>query len=41
VTTDFRHLFSEAAARHLGVPAAAPLFPGFASNPAAYPGALV
>ncbi|MEK7385258.1 MAG: DUF1501 domain-containing protein [candidate division NC10 bacterium] len=28
VTTDFRALFSEVAARHLGVPAA-PLFPGF------------
>ena len=28
VTTDFRALFSEIAARHLGVPAA-PLFPGF------------
>ena len=31
VTTDFRALFSEIAARHLGVPAA-PLFPGFAAT---------
>jgi uncharacterized protein (DUF1501 family) len=30
VTTDFRTLFGEVATRHLGVPARAPLFPGFA-----------
>ena len=41
VTTDFRHLFAEVAARHLGVPPTAPLFPGFATNPAKYPGVLV
>jgi len=41
VTTDFRNLFAEVASRHLGVPAAAPLFPGFAANPASYPGVLV
>ena len=41
VTTDFRNLFAEVAARHLGVPATAPLFPGFATNPARYPGVLV
>jgi uncharacterized protein (DUF1501 family) len=29
MTTDFRTLFSEVATRHLGVPAAAPLFPGW------------
>jgi uncharacterized protein (DUF1501 family) len=29
VTTDFRDLFGEIALRHLGVPASAPLFPGF------------
>ena len=41
VTTDFRNLFAEVAVRHLGVPVAAPLFPGFAANPAKYPGVLV
>ncbi len=29
VTTDFRSLFSEVAARHLGVPPAASIFPGW------------
>ena len=29
VTTDFRALFAEVATRHLGLPADAPLFPGF------------
>jgi uncharacterized protein (DUF1501 family) len=41
VTTDFRHLFAEVAGRHLNVPASAPLFPGFSTNPAKYPGVLV
>ena len=41
VTTDFRHLFSEVAVRHLGVPVTAPLFPGFSTNPPKYPGVLV
>jgi uncharacterized protein (DUF1501 family) len=41
VTTDFRHLFAEVAVRHLRVPSAAPLFPGFPANPAGYPGLLV
>jgi uncharacterized protein (DUF1501 family) len=41
VTTDFRHLFAEVAGRHLGVPTPAPLFPGFSTNPAKYPGVLV
>ncbi|HET8575597.1 MAG TPA: DUF1501 domain-containing protein, partial [Methylomirabilota bacterium] len=41
VTTDFRHLFAEVAVRHLGVPGGAPLFPGFPTNPAGYPGLLV
>ena len=41
VTTDFRALFAEVARRHLGVPTAAPLFPGFAANSAAPPGVLV
>jgi len=41
VTTDFRNLFAEIAIRHLGVPAVAPLFPGFPIDPARYPGVLV
>ena len=41
VTTDFRHLFAEVAGRHLSVPASAPLFPGFSTNPARYPGVLL
>jgi uncharacterized protein (DUF1501 family) len=41
VTTDFRQLFAEVAVRHLGIPASAPIFPGFPTNPAKYPGALV
>jgi uncharacterized protein (DUF1501 family) len=41
VTTDFRNLFAEVAARHLGVAVTAPLFPGFPMNPAEYPGVLV
>ena len=41
VTTDFRQLFAEVAMRHLGVPSAAPLFPGFATNPTRSPGVLV
>ncbi len=39
-TTDFRHLFSEVALRHLGVPAGAPLFPGLAGSSAGHPGVL-
>ena len=41
VATDFRHLFAEVAGRHLEVPTTAPLFPGFSTNPAKYPGVLV
>ena len=40
VTTDFRDLFSEVAIRHLRVPVTAPLFPGFPSNSARFPGVL-
>ena len=40
VTTDFRHLFGEVAVKHLGVPASAPLFPGVALAPSAFPGTL-
>ncbi len=41
MTTDFRNLFAEIAIRHLGVPGSAPLFPGFPTNSAKYPGVLV
>jgi uncharacterized protein (DUF1501 family) len=41
VTTDFRNLFAEIALHHLGIPASAPLFPGFSANSARYPGVLV
>ena len=40
VTTDFRDLFSEVALRDLGVPAGAPLFPGFGAGAAEFPGVL-
>jgi uncharacterized protein (DUF1501 family) len=40
VTTDFRDLFAEVAARHLGIPRTAPLFPGFAVDPSRYPRVL-
>ena len=40
VATDFRDLFAEIAVRHLGVPASAPLFPGFPVDPANYRGVL-
>jgi uncharacterized protein (DUF1501 family) len=39
-TTDFRDLFGEVAVRHLGVPWSAPLFPGHALRPEAFPGVL-
>ena len=38
VTTDFRDVFAEVVTRHLGVKDAAPVFPGFAVNPAHFPG---
>jgi uncharacterized protein (DUF1501 family) len=41
VTTDFRDLFTEVAQRHLAVPAAAPLFPGFGLKSRGHPGVLV
>lgn len=40
LTTDFRDLFAEVAVRHLGVPPAAPLFPGYRIRPEAFPGVL-
>jgi uncharacterized protein (DUF1501 family) len=40
VTTDFRDLFAEVAVRHLGIPWRAPLFPGYAVRPEAFPGLL-
>jgi uncharacterized protein (DUF1501 family) len=38
VTTDFRDVFGEIVTRHLGVKDPRPIFPGYASNPARYPG---
>jgi hypothetical protein len=38
VTTDFRDVFSEIVVRHMGVEDAAPIFPGYAINPAKFPG---
>jgi len=40
VTTDFRDLFGEVAARHLGGVDLSAIFPGYAVNPAKYPGAI-
>jgi len=40
VTTDFRDLFGEVAARHLGGADLSSIFPGYAVNPANYPGAI-
>jgi uncharacterized protein (DUF1501 family) len=40
VTTDFRDLFGEVALRHLGVPASAPLFPGFPLDSARHLGVI-
>jgi len=40
VATDLRNLFAAVAVRHLGVPASAPLFPGFPLNATGYPGVL-
>jgi uncharacterized protein (DUF1501 family) len=38
VTTDFRDVFSEIVVRHMNVPDAAPIFPGYAVNPGRFPG---
>ena len=38
VTTDFRDVFAEVVTRHMGVKDAASVFPGFAVNPAHFPG---
>jgi len=40
VTTDFRDLFTEVLARHLGAQELAAIFPGFAPDPARYPGVI-
>jgi uncharacterized protein (DUF1501 family) len=40
VTTDFRDLFAEALARHLGARDLQPVFPGFAPDTARFPGAI-
>jgi uncharacterized protein (DUF1501 family) len=38
VTTDFRDVFGEIVVRHLGVVDPRPIFPGYAMNPAKFPG---
>ena len=40
VTTDFRDLFGEILARHLGAADLAPVFPGFTPDPARFPGTI-
>jgi uncharacterized protein (DUF1501 family) len=40
VTTDFRDLFAEIVTRHLGLADAGPIFPGFAIDPARFPGVI-
>ena len=40
VTTDFRDLFGEVLARHLGAGDLASVFPGFAPDPSRFPGAI-
>src|SRR5204862_7764452 len=40
VTTDFRDLFAEILARHLGAKDLAAIFPGFSPDPAPFPGAI-
>ena len=40
VTTDFRDLFGEILARHLGAGDLAAVFPGFSPNPQRFPGAI-
>src|SRR5436190_1607463 len=40
VTTDFRDLFAEILARHLGAKDLAAIFPGFSPDPARFPGAI-
>jgi uncharacterized protein (DUF1501 family) len=40
VTTDFRDLFGEILARHLGATDLNPVFPGYAVRPEKYPGVM-
>jgi len=40
VTTDFRDLFAEALARHLGARDLQPVFPGYTPDPTRFPGAI-
>jgi len=40
VTTDFRDLFAEVLARHLGSTELASIFPGYTADPARYVGAI-
>jgi uncharacterized protein (DUF1501 family) len=38
ITTDFRDVFGEIVVRHLGLPDARPVFPGYAAQPSRFPG---
>jgi hypothetical protein len=40
VTTDFRDLFAELLARHLGAGDLSAVFPGFNPDPTRFPGAI-
>jgi len=40
VTTDFRDLFGEVLARHLGATDLSAIFPGVTPDPARFPGAV-
>jgi uncharacterized protein (DUF1501 family) len=40
VTTDFRDLFGEVLARHLGATNLSDVFPGYTVNPATFPGVM-
>jgi len=40
VTTDFRDLFAELLARHMGATGLDAIFPGFMPDPARFPGAI-
>ena len=40
VTTDFRDLFGEICARHLGATDLAPVFPGYTAQPTSFPGVI-
>jgi uncharacterized protein (DUF1501 family) len=41
VTTDFRDVFAEVLARHMGLADLTPIFPGYTTDAARYPGLFV